>query len=175
MTVDSLNAFVPGPRCHVQGASTGILAGLSFAVKDLIDVAGVPTGGGNPDWERAHPTPENHAWIVDRLLRAVASVIGKTATDEVSIDMLGENPFTGTPLSPPAPDRVPGGSSSGSASVVAAGECYFALGTDTGCSVRVPASFCGLYGIRPTHGRLDLTGMTPQAPGSDTPGWFAPH
>ena len=172
-TDDTLNAFVPGPRHHVAGASTGTLAGLTFAVKDLIDVAGIPTGGGNPDWERSHPVPSRHAWIVERLLQAGASVIGKTATDEVSLGILGENAFTGTPLNPAAPDRVPGGSSSGSASVVAAGVCDFALGTDTGGSVRVPASFCGLFGIRPTHGRVDFTGVLPQAPGSDTVGWFA--
>jgi amidase len=170
---DKLNAFVPGPRCHVAGAAVGILAGLTFAVKDLIDIAGVPTGGGNPDWERTHPVPAHHAWIVDRLLRSGASVIGKTATDEISLGILGENPFTGTPLNPAAPDRVPGGSSSGSASVVAAGVCDFALGTDTGGSVRVPASFCGLFGIRPTHGRVDFTGVLAQAPSSDTVGWFA--
>jgi amidase len=170
---DPLNAFVQGPRCHVPGAASGPLAGMTFAVKDLIDVAGVPTAGGNPDWARAHPLPTRHAWIVERLLRAGASVIGKTATDEVSLGILGENPFSGTPLNPAAPDRVPGGSSSGSASVVAAGVCDFALGTDTGGSVRVPASFCGLFGIRPTHGGVDFAGVLAQAPGSDTVGWFA--
>ena len=173
VTDDPLNAFVPGPRCRVMGRPGGALDGLTFAVKDLIDIAGVPTGGGNPDWERAHPTPSAHAWIVARLLEQGASVIGKTATDEVSLGILGENPHTGTPVNPRAPDRVPGGSSSGSAAVVAGGICDFALGTDTGGSVRVPASFCGLYGIRPTHGRIDFTGITQQAPTSDTVGWFA--
>jgi amidase len=110
---------------------------------------------------------------VQRLLDAGATLIGKTITDEVSLGILGENAFDGTPLNPRAPDRVPGGSSSGSASAVAQGLCDTALGTDTGGSVRVPASFCGLHGIRPTHGRLDLTGMLPQAPTSDTTGWFA--
>ena len=173
VTDDPLNAFVPGPRSRVMGRPGGALDGLTFAVKDLIDIAGVPTGGGNPDWERAHPTPSAHAWIVARLLEQGASVIGKTATDEVSLGILGENPHTGTPVNPRAPDRVPGGSSSGSAAVVAGGICDFALGTDTGGSVRVPASFCGLYGIRPTHGRIDFTGITQQAPTSDTVGWFA--
>src|SRR6185437_14592140 len=84
-----------------------------------------------------------------------------------------ENPFDGTARNPKAPGRVPGGSSSGSAVAVAAGLCDTALGTDTGGSVRVPSSFCGIYGIRPTHGRLDLTGMMSQAPTSDTTGWFA--
>lgn len=166
-------AFVPGPRCRVAGAPNGPLAGMTFAVKDLIDVAGVPTGGGNPDWPRIYPTPTAHAWVVRTLLDAGASVIGKTITDEVSLGILGENAHDGTPVNPAAPDRVPGGSSSGSASAVASGLCDFALGTDSGGSVRVPASFCGLYGIRPTHGRIDFTGVTVQAPSADTCGWLA--
>ena len=170
---DTLNAFVRGPRCEAAGAPDQPLSGLTFAVKDLIDVAGWPTGGGNPDWGGHNPTPTRHAWIVETLLSAGASIIGKTITDEVSLGILGENPFDGTALNPAAPSRVPGGSSSGSASAVAAGVCDFALGTDTGGSVRVPASFCGLYGIRPTHGRIDFRGITAQAPSSDTVGWFA--
>ena len=165
--------FVAGRSVRIPGAPNGPLAGLTFAAKDLFDVAGYPTGGGNPDWARQNPVPTRHAWAVQRLLDAGATLIGKTITDEVSLGILGENPFDGTPLNPTAPDRVPGGSSSGSASAVAQGLCDVALGTDTGGSVRVPASFCGLYGIRPTHGRLDLTGMLSQAPSSDTTGWFA--
>ncbi len=107
------DAFIS--RVEVAGAATGALAGLTFAVKDLIDVAGVPTGGGNPDWPRDTDTPERHAWVVQSLLHAGARVIGKTVTDEVSLGILGENAFDGTPLNPAAPDRVPGGSSSGSA------------------------------------------------------------
>jgi amidase len=171
--IDSINAFVTGPRIHIHGASSGPLNGLTFAAKDLFDVAGVPTGGGNHDWVRTNPLPTKHAWAVQTLLDAGASLIGKTITDEVSLGILGENAFDGTPLNSKAPDRVPGGSSSGSAAAVAAGVCDTALGTDTGGSVRVPASFCGLYGIRPTHGRVDLSGMLPQAPSSDTTGWFA--
>ena len=158
---------------RVPGAPNGPLAGLTFAAKDLFDIAGHPTGGGNPDWQRSNPVPTRHAWAVQQLLDAGATLIGKTITDEVSLGILGENPFDGTPLNPKAPDRVPGGSSSGSASAVAQGLCDTALGTDSGGSVRVPASFCGLYGIRPTHGRLDLSGMLVQAPSSDTIGWFA--
>src|SRR5205085_7468834 len=122
---------------------------------------------------RSNPVPARHAWAVQTLLDAGAELIGKTITDEVSLGILGENPFYGTPQNPRAPGRVPGGSSSGSAAAVAAGICDTALGTDTGGSVRVPASFCGLYGIRPTHGRIDTRGMLPQAPTSDTTGWFA--
>ena len=160
---DDVNAFVPGPRVHVEGRPGGSLSGLTFAAKDLFDVAGHPTGGGNPDWARSNPVPTRHAWAVQRLLEAGATLIGKTITDEVSLGIVGENAFYGTPVNPRAPDRVPGGSSSGSAAAVAAGLCDTALGTDTGGSVRVPASFCGLYGIRPTHGRLDVSGMMQQA------------
>jgi len=170
---DDINAFVPGPRVHIEGQLGGPLAGLSFAAKDLFDVAGHPTGGGNPDWARANPIPTRHAWAVQRLLDAGATLIGKTITDEVSLGIVGENAFYGTPINSRAPNRVPGGSSSGSAAAVAAGLCDTALGTDTGGSVRVPASFCGLYGIRPTHGRLNVSGMMQQAPSSDTTGWFA--
>src|SRR5499425_1146888 len=169
----STSPFVPGPAIRIAGAHGGPLAGLTFGAKDLFDVAGHPTGGGNPDWARSRAIPTRHAWAVQRLLDSGATLIGKTITDEVSLGILGENAFDGTPLNPKAPDRVPGGSSSGSASAVASGFCDTALGTDTGGSVRVPASFCGLYGIRPTHGRLPLDGMLPQAPSSDTSGWFA--
>src|SRR3954452_1463839 len=170
---DDIGAFVPGQKFRIAGRAGGPLSGLTFAAKDLFDVAGHPTGGGNPDWARTSPVPERHAWAVQRLLDAGADLIGKTITDEVSLGILGENPFEGTPTNPRAPGRVPGGSSAGSAAAVASGICDIALGTDTGGSVRVPASFCGLYGIRPTHGRLDLTGMMAQAPSSDTTGWFA--
>ena len=170
---DDIGAFVPGPRAHREGRADGLLSGLTFAAKDLFDVAGVPTGGGNLDWATGRPIPTKNAWAVQTLLDAGATLIGKTVTDEVSLGILGENAFFGTPVNVRAPGRVPGGSSSGSAAAVAAGLCDTALGTDTGGSVRVPASFCGLYGIRPTQGRLDLTGMLPQAPTSDTTGWFA--
>ena len=172
MTED-IGAFVPGPRVRIEGRPGGPLSGLTFAAKDLFDVAGVPTGGGNHDWPTGRPVPTRHAWAVQALLDGGATLIGKTITDEVSLGILGENAFDGTPVNVRAPGRVPGGSSSGSAAAVAAGLCDTALGTDTGGSVRVPSSFCGLYGIRPTHGRLDLTGMLPQAPTSDTTGWFA--
>ena len=170
---DEIGAFVPGPRVRIEGRAGGPLAGLTFAVKDLFDVAGVATGGGNHDWPTGRPIPARHCWAVQTLLDAGATLIGKTITDEVSLGILGENAFDGTPRNVRAPGRVPGGSSSGSAAAVAAGLCDTALGTDTGGSVRVPSSFCGLYGIRPTHGRIDTAGMMPQAPTSDTTGWFA--
>src|SRR5438477_12005809 len=143
---DDIGAFVSGQRFRIEGRAGGPLSGLTFAAKDLFDVAGHPTGGGNPDWARTNPVPERHAWAVQRLLDAGSDLIGKTITDEVSLGILGENPFYGTPTNPRASGHVPGGSSSGSAAAVAGGLCDTALGTDTGGSVRVPASFCGLYG-----------------------------
>ncbi len=171
--MEDIGAFVPGPRARIVGKARGPLSGLTFAAKDLFDVADVPTGGGNHDWPTGRAVPTQHSWAVQTLLDAGATLIGKTITDEVSLGILGENAFDGTPVNVRAPGRVPGGSSSGSAAAVAAGLCDTALGTDTGGSVRVPASFCGLYGIRPTHGRINVAGMMPQAPTSDTTGWFA--
>ena len=100
-------------------------------------------------------------------------MVGKTITDELTRGILGENIHYGTPTNPRAPGRVPGGSSSGSAAAVAGGLVDFAIGSDTGGSVRIPASFCGLFGLRPTHGRISVHGMLPQAPSYDTVGWFA--
>ncbi|MEM6667483.1 MAG: amidase, partial [Pseudomonadota bacterium] len=107
------------------------------------------------------------------LLNAGARFVGKTITDELAFSLNGKNAHYGTPVNTRAPNRIPGGSSSGSASAVAAGVVDFALGSDTGGSVRAPASYNGLYGIRPTHGRLPLDGCMPLAGSYDTPGWFA--
>jgi len=131
------------------------------------------TGAGNPDWLRLHTPAPRTAPVVQTLLDAGADMVGKTHTDELSRGIFGENAHYGTPANPAAPGRVPGGSSSGSAAAVAGGLVDFALGTDTGGSVRIPASFCGIFGIRPTHGRLSLEGVVGQAPSFDTVGWFA--
>ncbi len=166
-------AFVPGPRSVREPTGRGVLNGRTFAAKDLIDVAGDRKTSGNPDWQRTHPAALRSAPVVDRLLAAGARLVGKTITDELAFSLEGENLHYGTPRNPRAPDRLPGGSSSGSASAVAAGEADFALGTDTGGSVRVPACFCGLFGIRPTRGRVPLEGVTPLAPSFDTLGWMS--
>lgn len=168
-----MSAFVPGPRVQVAATGSGMLDGLRFAVKDLIDVAGVATGGGNPDWLATHARAERHAPCVAKLLAAGASVDGKTITDELAYSLEGVNVHYGTPVNPRWPHALPGGSSSGSASAVAAGDVDFALGTDTGGSVRVPAAFCGLWGIRPTHDEAALDGVLRFAPCFDTVGWFA--
>ena len=170
---DSLNAFVPDSTVHVEGARDGPLAGLKFAAKDIFDVAGHVTGGGNPDWARTHGPALETAPVVQTLLDAGATLVGKTITDELARGILGINQHYGMPINPRAPDCVPGGSSSGSASVVAAGIVDFALGSDSGGSVRIPASYCGIYGVRPTHGRIPLDGMINVAPSFDTIGWFA--
>jgi amidase len=166
------DAFLPGPRYRLAPTLSGPLTGLTFAAKDLFDVAGTPTGAGNPDWECTHPVPQVHAWAVGTLLDAGAELVGKTVTCEISLGILGFNQFFGTPANPTAPGSLPGGSSSGSASAVAAGDCDIALGTDTGGSVRVPASLCGLHGLRTTHGRIPFAGVCAQAPSFDTVGWF---
>ncbi|MFG1418690.1 amidase [Xanthobacter sp. V0B-10] len=170
---EAAGAFVPGPRVHVPGAAGGPLAGLSFAVKDVLDVAGTVTGNGHPEWARTHAPAAAHAAAVARLLEAGASVAGKTISDELAYSLTGENVHYGTPLNSAAPDRVPGGSSSGSAAAVAAGLVDFALGSDCGGSVRVPASYCGILGMRPTHGRVPAQGIAPFAPSFDCVGWFA--
>jgi amidase len=170
---DDHGAFVPGPRASREPSGTGPLTGLRFAVKDLIDVAGVRTTGGHPGWAASHAPATRDAPAVSALLRAGATLAGKTVTDELAFSLEGENAFHGTPRNPRAPDRLPGGSSSGSAVAVAAGLVDFALGTDTGGSVRVPASFCGVFGFRPTHGCVSLDGVLPFAPSYDTVGWFA--
>ncbi len=150
-----------------------MLGGLSFAVKDLIDIGGYVTGCGNPTWRDTHPPAAANAVCVEQLLDAGARCVGKTVTDELAFSLLGENYFYGTPPNPRAPDRVPGGSSSGSASAVAQGLVDFALGTDTGGSVRVPASNCGVWGLRPSHGFVSVAGVNPFAPTFDTVGVLA--
>jgi amidase len=170
---DEVGAFVPGPRLDIPGAAAGPLAGLDFAAKDLFDVAGHPTTYGNPDWARTHPPAAGTAPCVSALLQAGAHLRGKTKTVELAYGLTGENVWHGTPLNPAAPGRFPGGSSCGSAAAVAAGLVDFALGSDTAGSVRIPASYCGLFGVRPSWGAVGLAGARGLAPSMDTAGWFA--
>lgn len=169
--IEESGAFVE--TVTIEPKSSGVLTGLRFAVKDLIDLGGYKTSCGNPTWRDTHPKAATNAVCVDQLLLAGAECVGKTITDELAFGLNGENYFYGTPLNPAAPDRVPGGSSSGSASAVACGTVDFALGTDTGGSVRVPASNCGIFGMRPSHGRISLAGVNPLAPSFDTVGVLA--
>ena len=170
---DPFNAFCKDSTAYLTGSPGGPLSGLTFAAKDIFDVADHVTGGGNPDWKATHQPAERTAWVVQTLVDAGAEMVGKTITDELTRGIFGENVHYGTPTNPRAPGHVPGGSSSGSASAVAGQLVDFALGSDTGGSVRVPSSFCGLYGLRPTHGLIPLDGILLQAPSYDTIGWFA--
>jgi len=152
---------------------SGPLDGLTVAVKDLFAVAGFPTGAGNPRW-LAQAAPEREdAWAVRALRTAGAAIAGIAQTDELAFSLSGANAHYGTPPNPAAPGLVTGGSSSGPAAAVAAGQADIGLGTDTAGSVRVPASVCGLFGLRPTHGAVPAGGAAHLAPSFDTVGWLA--
>jgi len=172
LDADPARAFMPYPAVAVPHAASGPLAGLTFAAKDLFDVAGYPTSAGSPHMLAMSGIKTRTAPTVQRLLEAGARFVGKTITDELAFSMSGKNAHFGTPVNGGAPDRIPGGSSSGSAAAVSNGLCDFALGTDTGGSVRAPASHCGLFGIRPTHGRVSLELCHDLAPSFDTCGYF---
>lgn len=172
---DTAGAWVPHGRFRLPANASGPLEGLRFAAKDLFDVAGRTTGAGNPDWLATHAPAASHSAAVHALLAAGAELVGKTITDELAYSIHGDNAHYGTPLNSRAPDHVPGGSSSGSASAVAAGLCDFALATDTGGSTRVPASYCGLWGLRTTHARVSSAGLVPLSPQFDTATWLAAH
>jgi amidase len=166
-------AWVPHGRFVIAGVAEGKLRGLRFAAKDVFDVAGHATGAGNPTWLATHAPAQKTSPLITTLLAAGATLVGKTVTDELAYSIHGDNLHYGTPLNTRAPDRVPGGSSSGSVAAVAAGLCDFALGTDTGGSTRVPASYCGVWGLRTTHGLLPREAMVPLQPAFDTATWFA--
>ncbi len=170
---DNLGAFRLRVDMRNEAAKDGPLADTTFAVKDMFDVAGITTGGGNPDWLATHEPAQDTAPAVQMCLAAGAHLTGITIADELAFGSFGENFYYGTPINPAATDRVPGGSSSGSASATAGGSVDFALGTDTACSIRIPASFCGIYGLRPTHGRISVDGVIPLSRSFDTVGWLA--
>jgi len=170
---DPVGAFCKVNHVALRGSGKGPLAGLAMAVKDIFDIAGHRTGFGNPDWLRTHPPATETAPAVRQLIDAGADMVGRTLTDELAYSLSGENIHYGTPLNTACPERVPGGSSSGSAAAVAAGLVDFALGTDCGGSVRLPASYCGILGIRPTHGRVSLDGAMAFAASFDVVGWLA--
>lgn len=166
-------AFVPGAQVARARNAEGALSGMTFAVKDLFAIRGHRPSAGHPDWARTHEGADTDAPAVDALLSAGCDLVGVTIMDELAYSLAGQNPFFGTPQNPRAPERLCGGSSCGSAAAVAGCLCDFALGTDTGGSIRVPASFCGLFGLRPTHGRISSAGAVPLATSFDTVGFFA--
>jgi amidase len=166
--------FVPHDlQAPMRGAATGPLAGLTVVVKDMYDIVGSRTGGGSPEWLAEQKPTTQSAAVVEQILAAGAIITGKTICDEFFYSVTGVNAHYGTPRNLRAPGRLPGGSSSGSAAACGANACDFAIGSDTGGSVRIPASFNGLYGLRPTHGRIDLAGAMAMAPSFDVGGWFA--
>jgi amidase len=170
---DPVGAFCRDNHVALDGARRGPLAGLTFGVKDVFHIAGARTGFGHPDWLRTHAPATVTAVAVERLLAAGARMVGKTHTDELAYSLTGENVHYGTPVNVRAPGRIPGGSSNGSAAAVTAGLVDFALGTDCGGSVRLPASYCGILGFRPTVGRVPLDGVIPFGPPFDVAGWLA--
>lgn len=168
----SWNAFVPDQEFSLKTEINGPLSGHTVSVKDLFDISGKPTSAGNPEWLKTHPIPQKNAAVVQQFLDAGCEIVGKTITEELAYSLTGENVHYGTPVNPHNPDCIPGGSSSGCASSTAAKLCDIGLGTDTAGSIRLPASFCGLWGLRPTHGSLSSEGVVPLAPSFDTPGWM---
>ena len=171
---DTVNCFVPENLRNPQpGTPEGPLAGINFVAKDLFNVIGHRTSIGSPDFHRHSIPSQENAEAISKLLSAGANLVGMTICDEFFYSLTGANEHYGTPINCRAPGRLPGGSSSGSAAAVAAGLADVSLGADTGGSVRIPASFCGLWGIRPTFGRVSLKGARAMAPSFDTVGWFA--
>ncbi|MCU1345287.1 MAG: Amidase, partial [Acidimicrobiia bacterium] len=171
--VDTVGAFVGLPAVLAKGPAGAALSGVTLAVKDVFDVAGTVTGAGNPTFAQGREPAAAHAGAVQQLVAAGATVIGKTVTDELAYSLQGTNVHFGTPRNVAAPGRIPGGSSAGSAAAVAAGLCDLGLGTDTGGSVRVPASYCGIVGWRPTHGAVCSTGVVHLSRSFDTVGLMA--
>ncbi len=170
---DPVGAFRRENHVALEGSGGGALAGLGFAAKDVFHIAGPRTGFGSPDWLATHQAATRTAAAVQRLLDAGARMVGKTHSDEMAYSLTGENVHYGTPLNSRAPERIPGGSSNGSVAAVAAGLVDFAIGTDCGGSVRLPASYCGILGMRPTVDRVPLDGVIPFGPPFDVAGWFA--
>ena len=160
-----------GPQSLVL-IKDGVLSGYSFVFKDLFDVAGYKTGVGNPTWLQTHDVAANTSPIIESLLLNGAHCVARVQTDELAYSLNGQNIHYGTPVNPIAPNCVPGGSSSGSAVAVANEEADFSIGTDTGGSVRVPASYCGLYGLRPTLNQFELKHCFQLAESFDTAGIF---
>jgi amidase len=160
-------------RLDIAPSAAGQLSGLNFAVKDMFDLEGRTCSFGTPDWKRTHAPATRNASSVQALLDAGAHLKYNACADELACSLDGINVHYGTPLNAQAPDRIPGGSSSGSASLVSRSEVDFALGTDTAGSVRVPASYCGIFGYRPSHDYISTEGVCPLGVSFDTVGVFA--
>ncbi len=169
---DEFFAFLDTPGPDIT-AGNGSLSGNTVAVKDIYDVAGYRTGCGNPQKFAESPPATATAPSVQKLFDAGAEFVGKTQTDELAFSLIGNNAHHPRPINPAAPKRITGGSSSGSVAAVRGGLADLATGSDTGGSVRAPASHCGLVGLRTSHGAISLEGTMPLAPSFDVFGWFA--
>ena len=169
-----MNFFMPhSPKKDISTNNIGLLKNLKFVLKDMCEIKGLKTSCGNPDFYNLCKPASKHAPFLLNILNEGAILKGITICDEFFYSVIGENSHYGTPKNLNAPNCVPGGSSSGSAAAMTSNKYDFSIGSDTGGSVRVPASFCGLLGIRPTHGRIISDGVYPMAPSFDTIGWFA--
>ena len=168
---DPYNAGITWLDEPLTGAGTGPLAGRTLLVKDLVDTAGVRTTYGSKIY--ADHVPDRHAVVVERALAAGATLIGKANLVEFAWGVLGQNEWYGTVHNPVRPGRTTGGSSSGNGAALAAGLCDLAIGTDTGCSVRLPAAACEIVGLKPRHGLVPEDGVFPLCPSFDTVGPMA--
>jgi len=160
------------PRAAWAAAVPGPLAGVPFLVKDLYDIAGVPTRAGSRFLHTERPIPTADSALVRKFRELGAVPVAKTHLNEFAYGATGENPHYGDCFQLPHPDRLTGGSSSGSAWGVQAGLAPIGLGTDTGGSSRIPPAFCGLWGVRLAPGHWSITDVFPLAPSFDTAGWF---
>lgn len=159
ITVIDLRAALKTQIPIDNASSSNALYGIPLAVKDLFDTAGIRTTAGSKFF--AENTPSEDAFVVEKLKEAGALIVGKTNTHEIALGVTGNNPHYGTARNPWDTSRIPGGSSSGSAIAVATAMALGALGTDTGGSIRIPASLCGIVGFKPTFGRVSLRGVFP--------------
>ena len=169
-----MNYLMPhSPKKDISLNEYGLLSNLNFVLKDMCDVKNLKTSCGNPDFFKKCDFANDYAPFLKDLLNEGPVLKGITVCDEFFYSLIGENGHYGTPTNLNAPSCVPGGSSSGSAAALTTDLYDFSIGSDTGGSVRIPASFCGLIGMRPTHNRINTKGVYPMAPSFDTIGWFA--
>ena len=169
-----MNYLMPhSPKKDISLNEYGLLSNLNFVLKDMCDVKNFKTSCGNPDFFKKCDFANDYAPFLKDLLNEGSVLKGITVCDEFFYSLIGENGHYGTPTNLNAPSCVPGGSSSGSAAALTTDLYDFSIGSDTGGSVRIPASFCGLIGMRPTHNRINTKGVYPMAPSFDTVGWFA--
>jgi aspartyl-tRNA(Asn)/glutamyl-tRNA(Gln) amidotransferase subunit A len=158
-TINAFITVIPEEQSSAGAQPKGVLHKIPIAVKDLYETAGVRTTAGSLFFKDY--TPEKDAVAISKLKAAGADIVGKTSTHEIALGVTNINPHYGSPRNPWDTSRITGGSSGGSAAAVATGMCMAALGSDTGGSIRIPASLCGVVGLKPTYGRVSLRGVFP--------------